>query len=412
MKKKQKFINIKNISLIGIFLILTFLITKIYPQGSKIIEKERKELYLDLLSDTLESPIAMSTINGSDDIYIVEQKGIVKLLSEGSIKQEYFLDLTKKISGLNRFYSEKGLLGLAFHPRYSENRKLYVNYSAVSDKAGIDHKTVISEFQTSFAFPDRVNLKTERVILEIDQPESNHNGGTLQFGPDGYLYIGSGDGGGAGDRHGLTGNAQSLYTHLGKLLRIDVNSENTPYIVPPDNPFLNGNGLPEIFAYGLRNPWKFSIDKVSGKIFLGDVGQERVEEINIIEKGKNYGWRVVEGNLCFDPPEKCNTDLFQSPIYTYNHDTGICVIGGYVYRGSRKSFFYGKYIFGDWSGKIFFLSESNSIWRGEELKIRNRDAYPWKFINSFGEDTVGNLYILAQEKPSPGSRGYLFRIIL
>ena len=255
-------------------------------------------------------------------------------------------------------------------------------------------------------------LKSERVILEIEQPESNHNGGTLQFGPDGYLYIGSGDGGGAGDKHGEIGNSQDTNNLLGKLLRIDVNSSSLPYGIPSDNPYSKGKGSPEIYAMGLRNPWKFSFDKLTGKLFLGDVGQDRVEEVNLIEKGKNYGWRVVEGNLCYNPPENCKPERFQEPIFAYTHDTGNSVIGGYVYRGNKKSFYYGKYIFADWSGKLFYLSLEKSNWINGNIKIVNKDKYPWKFINSLGEDNTGNLYILTQEKPIPGSKGYLFRLNL
>ncbi len=389
--------------------ILSYLLGILIAQG--VQEKERSEIILELLSSDLESPVAMSSAKGTEDLFIAEQKGIIKIYSNKEIKKTPFLDLRKKISGVNRFYSEKGLLGLAFHPNYDENRKFYVNYSADLDKPSIDHKTIISEFQTSLSNPEKVLFQSEKIILEIEQPEANHNGGTLQFGKDGYLYIGSGDGGGAGDKHGTEGNGQNTNTLLGKLLRLNIDT-NLPYEIPSDNPFIKGKGLPEIYALGLRNPWKFSFDRITGRLFLGDVGQERIEEINIIEKGKNYGWKILEGNLCHDPIENCNTKGLEPPIYTYSHDVGISIIGGYVYRGNKKSFYYGKYIYSDWSGKIFYLYEDKKNWNSQELKIQNKDKEPWRFINSMGEDSKGNLYLLTQEKPTPGSKGYLYKIML
>lgn len=400
-----------NLYLIFRIFIIIFSISLSFLMSQGVLEKERSEIILELLTSDLESPIAMSYAKGTEDLYIAEQKGIIKIYSNKEVKKTPFLDLRKKISGVNRFYSEKGLLGLAFHPNYDENRKFYVNYSADLDKPSIDHKTIISEFQTSLSNPEKALFQSEKVILEIEQPEANHNGGTLQFAKDGYLYIGSGDGGGAGDKHGIEGNAQNPNTLLGKLLRINIDT-NLPYEIPNDNPFSKGKGLPEIYALGLRNPWKFSFDRTTGRLFLGDVGQERIEEINIIEKGKNYGWKVLEGNLCYDPIENCNTKGFEPPIYSYSHDIGNSIIGGYVYRGNKKSFYYGKYIYADWSGKIFYLSEDKKNWSSQELKIQNKEKEPWKFINSFGEDAIGNLYLLTQEKTNPGSKGYLYKIIL
>ncbi len=396
-----------NQKIVSLFII--FSTTYLVSEG--VQEKERSEVILELLTAELESPIALSPAKGTDDLYIAEQKGIIKIFSNKELKKAPFLDLRKKVAGINRFYSEKGLLGVTFHPSYDENRKFYVNYSADLDKPSVDHKTVVSEFQSSLSNPEKALLQSEKIILEIEQPEANHNGGTLQFGKDGFLYIGSGDGGGAGDKHGMEGNSQNPNTLLGKLLRINIDT-NLPYEIPIDNPFFKGKGLPEIYALGLRNPWKFSFDRITGRLYLGDVGQERIEEVNIIEKGKNYGWKVLEGNLCYDPLENCNTKGFEQPIYSYGHDIGISIIGGYVFRGSKKSFYYGKYIYADWSGKLFYLYEEKKGWVSQELKIQNKESYPWKFINSLGEDSRGNLYLLTQEKPSPGSKGYLYKIIL
>jgi glucose/arabinose dehydrogenase len=397
------------LSLLLLFLSIPFL--GLIPQG--ILEKDRSEVILELLTSDLESPVAFSSAKGTDDFYIAEQKGLIKIFSNGEIKKFPLIDLRKKVAGINRFYSEKGLLGIAFHPKYDENRKFYIFYSTDLDKSSVDHKMTLSEFQSSLANPDKALMQSEKVILEIEQPEANHNGGTIVFGNDGTLYIGSGDGGGAGDKHGKEGNGQNLNTLLGKLLRINIDtSETETYKIPADNPFLKKNALPEIYAYGLRNPWKFSFDRLTGKLLLGDVGQERIEEINIIEKGKNYGWKIMEGNLCYDPPEECTTKDLELPIYSYTHKEGVSVIGGYVYRGSKKSYYYGKYIFADWSGRIFVLSETNKVWNAQEIKIQNKETFRWKFINSFGEDNKGNLYILTQEKAAPGSKGYLYKLVL
>jgi glucose/arabinose dehydrogenase len=400
----------KKVNIFVIIFIIGTCWVALVSQG--ILEKDRSEVILELLTSELESPVAFATAKGTEDFYIAEQKGIVKIFSKGEVKSTPLLDLRKKVAGINRFYSEKGLLGIAFHPKFDENRKFYVNYSSDLDKSSVDHKMVLSEFQTSLSNPDKALLQSEKIILEIEQPESNHNGGTIVFGKDGLLYIGSGDGGGAGDKHGTEGNGQNLSTLLGKLLRINIDSDTEPYKIPLDNPFIKKNALPEIYAYGLRNPWKFSFDQLNGRLFLGDVGQERVEEINIIEKGKNYGWKIMEGELCYDPPENCSTKDLEPPIFSYTHKEGVSIIGGYVYRGSKKSYYFGKYIFADWSGKLFCLSESNKIWNAIEIKIQNKESYKWKFINSLGEDTKGNLYILTQEKPAPGSKGYLYKLLL
>ena len=400
----------KKINIFVIIFIVGSCLVPYIAQG--ILEKDRSEVILELLSSDLESPVAFATSKGTDDFYIAEQKGIVKIFSKGEIKSSPLLDLRKKMAGINRFYSEKGLLGIAFHPKFDENRKFYVNYSSDLDKSSIDHKMVLSEFQTSLSNPDKALLQSEKIILEIEQPESNHNGGTIAFGKDGFLYIGSGDGGGSGDKHGTEGNGQNLSILLGKLLRINIDSDTEPYKIPMDNPFIKKNALPEIYAYGLRNPWKFSFDLLNGRLFLGDVGQERIEEINIIEKGKNYGWKIMEGELCYDPPENCNTKDLELPIYSYTHKDGVSIIGGYVYRGSKKSYYYGKYIFADWSGKLYCLTELNKVWSAIEIKIQNKDTFKWKYINSLGEDTKGNLYILTQEKSYPGSKGYLYKLLL
>ena len=210
-----------------------------------------------------------------------------------------FLDVSNQLVPINPGYDERGLLGIAFHPDFKTNHKFYVYYSVPSNTSGSDHKGILVEYMVSANNPDVADISTKRILLEVEEPESNHNGGNLVFGPDGYLYIGLGDGGGGGDEHGTFGNGQNLGTLLGKIIRIDVNGQ--PYTVPKDNPFVNRtDARPEIWAYGLRNPWRFSFDRVTKQLFAGDVGQNKYEEVDIITKGGNYGWRIKEGLHDYD----------------------------------------------------------------------------------------------------------------
>jgi glucose/arabinose dehydrogenase len=288
-------------------------------------------------------------------------------------------------------------LGIAFHPQYKSNGRFFIYYSAPSSNRNFDHKSILASFKVS-ADADVADRGSQKVIMEIDQPESNHNGGQLAFGPDGFLYIGLGDGGGGGDEHGTIGNGQNLQTLLGKILRIDVDSKS-PYAIPKDNPFANSaNVKTEIWAYGLRNPWRFSFDRKTGKLFCADVGQNKWEEIDIIEKGKNYGWRIMEGNHCYNPDVNCKQQNLQSAIADYGREMGICVTGGFVYRGKNMSDLYGKYIFGDWKGKLYYLEERSGQWIMIDLILQGKEDNNLGYnINSFGEDEEGEIYILAQK---------------
>lgn len=407
----QKFKSLENLLTMKVLVVIFLFIFqyKLFAQKQKTTSNE---IQLKLITSDLKSPVCMASPNdGSGLLFICEQRGVIKVIKKGDERTKVFLDITKKISKLNPNYSEKGLLGLAFHPDYKENRKFYINYSAPAKVYGEDHRTVISEMVTSLGNPERAMPQSEKIILEISQPQSNHNGGTILFGHDKYLYIASGDGGGAGDEHGTIGNAQDLNNLLGKILRIDINHPSLPYSIPADNPNLPNVGKTEIYAYGLRNPWKFSFDRVTKRLFAGDVGQDRFEEINIIEKGKNYGWRIMEGFECFNPKQDCNTKDLSLPIHVYDHSEGISVIGGYVFRGNKKSPYYGKYIFGDWSGKLFSLEEIKGKWIRSELIIKN-SLLDWKYINSFGEDEFGNLYLLTQEERGTFQKGFLFQLQL
>lgn len=363
---------------------------------------------LKQIAEGLEGPVGMDAPDdASGRLFIIEQPGFIRIIKNGQLLSTPFLDVTSKLDKLGSFYSEKGLLGLAFHPQYKTNGKFYIYYSAPPQKRGMDNTSVIAEYTVS-SNPDVANTNG-KVVLQIDEPESNHNGGQLCFGPDGYLYIGVGDGGGAGDKHGTTGNGQNLNTLLGKILRIDVNTESG-YKIPSDNPFVGKDGSDEIFAYGLRNPWRFSFDRRNGTLFCGDVGQNNYEEVDIIEKGKNYGWRIMEGKHCYDPSKGCNMTGLAMPIDEYDHSLGKSVIGGYVYHGTSYPDMQGKYIFGDWTGKIFMLLQPSSTgtWERRAITINHSGDF---YINSFGEGQNGELYALGQDAVGPRKAGKVYQLI-
>jgi glucose/arabinose dehydrogenase len=280
------------------------------------------------------APVSMAVPrDGSGRMFVCEQTGKIRIIKNGAMLEKPFLDVSNKLDKMSKVYSEKGLLGLEFHPQFKQNGKFYVYYSAPAAEKNLEHKSVLAEYHAAPG-SDEADAGSEKIVLEVGQPESNHNGGQLAFGPDGYLYVGLGDGGGAGDQHGANGNAQDLSNLLGKILRIDVNKP--PYAIPGDNPFAGKAGARgEIWAYGLRNPWRFSFDRKTGALFCGDVGQNKWEEIDIIRKGGNYGWRIMEAGHCFKPESGCRQDGLEPPVAEYNHNEGISVTGGYVYRGPR-----------------------------------------------------------------------------
>ncbi len=382
-------------------------------EASSELMKESPPAYglsLKLIASDLEGPVGMAVGNdGSHRLFVIEQEGRIRIIKNGNLLPQPFLDITSMVDHGSAMYSEKGLLGIAFHPQYKTNGKFYVYYSAPTSVKGMDNKSVIAEYSVSSSNPDAAT-NNGRIVLEIQEPESNHNGGCLQFGPDGFLYIGVGDGGGGGDKHGSNGNGQNTQTLLGKILRIDINAE-TGYKIPPDNPFINTQSKQEIFAYGLRNPWRFSFDKKTGKLFCADVGQNEWEEIDIIENGKNYGWRIMEGKHCYNPSSNCNMSGLTLPIAEYGHDEGKSVTGGYVYRGAKASDVDGKYIFADWTGKFFMLSQNQSTneWNRYNLTLKNFSGE--FYVNSFGEDESGELYALGQSSIGPKKAGKIYQFV-
>ncbi len=322
--------------------------------------------------------------DGSNRLFVVQQNGIIKVFPNDSTATAAgtFLDLSGKISSPG---GEQGLLGLAFHPAYASNGSFFVNYTAPNPL-----RTVVSRFRVSAADP-LVADPLEEKILEIDQPYSNHNGGMIAFGPDGFLYIGMGDGGSGGDP---LNNGQSLATLLGKILRIDVSGRtpNAAYLIPASNPFAgNVQGYrEEIWAYGLRNPWRFSFDRGTGQLWAADVGQGSREEVDLIEKGKNYGWRIMEGFSCYNPATDCNQNGLTLPLVDYSHTVGNSITGGYVYRGSRRPELSGAYIYGDYgSRKVWALRVQGSQVQPDSLLLEAPQS-----VSSFGEDEAGELYVV------------------
>ncbi len=332
----------------------------------------------------LSNPVDFQQPNdGTNRFFVVEQAGTIRIIQAGAVLPAAFLDIRSKVL----FDGEQGLLGLAFHPNYRQNRLFYVNY--VRNSSG-QTQTIIAEYSASLLDPNQADPSSERILLTVNQPFSNHKGGQLVFGPDGFLYIGLGDGGSGGDP---LGNGQSLQTLLGKMLRIDVNvtSGGRQYGIPPDNPFAAGGGLPEIWAYGLRNPWRFSFDRGNtNRLFCADVGQDRFEEIDLIVRGGNFGWNVMEGAHCFNPSSGCNMAGLILPIAEYDHTEGDAVIGGYVYRGTAIPQLVGAYLMGDFgSGRIWILQETSPGTFTRSLQLMTGRS-----ISSFGQDLAGEVYVV------------------
>jgi len=331
------------------------------------------------LLDGLDRPLAIADPgDGSGRLFVVEQAGVIRIYQGGELLPEPFLDIRKRVGSRG---NEQGLLGLAFHPAYSQNALFYVNYT------DLNGDSVIARYSVSGDNANRADAGGEQQLLFIRQPYPNHNGGSLVFGPDGYLYLGLGDGGSGGDPRG---NGQSLDTLLGKILRIDVDSAS-PYAIPADNPFL-GSGAAEIWAYGLRNPWRFSFDRLTGDLYVADVGQDAWEEVNFLPAssppGANFGWNYREGTHPYKGAPPGGTVLVD-PVAEYDHGQGCSVTGGYVYRGEALPEWKGIYLYGDFcSGKIWGLArDAGGAWQNRLLFETGLN------ISSFGEDVAGELYL-------------------
>jgi glucose/arabinose dehydrogenase len=398
---------------------------------------------LQLIADGFVSPVALAAPDdGSGRLFIVDQIGVVYVLdASGSRLRDPLIDLRANMVDLIETYDERGLLGIALHPDFAANGRLYLYYSAPlrpNAPADWDHTGIIAQFTIAADNPNRADPASEQIIIEIDQPQNNHNGGQLAFGPDGYLYIGIGDGGNANDvglGHSPQGNGQDRDNLLGKILRLDVDSA-IPYSIPADNPFVGQPGLPEIYAYGFRNPYRFSFDAGGDHwLIAGDVGQDYMEEIDVVVSGGNYGWPVREGTTCFNkggvtsPLPECATqsaygDDFLEPVLEYRREFGRSVTGGYVYRGRALPELYGRYLFVDWvtnnetgGRKIYYADlqpPGSGLWELVTVPLTQADGgeLPGFYSLSFGEDTARELYLLTADYYQPvGSSGKVYKIV-
>ncbi len=391
-------------------------------------------------------------------LYVVDQSGLVQIVEQGQLQAEPFLDVRDRLVQLGLFgsfdvndYDERGLLGFAFHPGFADSdspgyHRVYTYTSEPIDGPAdftvdlpanqMNHQGVIAEWRLGRG-QNVVDPSTVRVLMRIDEPQFNHNGGTLAFGPDGYLYIGLGDGGGANDTaagHGAQGNGQNIETVHGSILRIDplpiestsdsrnLASANGAYSIPWDNPFVGIDGIDEIYAYGFRNPYRFGFDKLSGTLIVPDVGQDHAEEINIVYKGRNYGWNIKEGDFLFDPTGQ-NVGLpyedpkLSDPLAQYDHDDGLSIIAGYMYHGASIPALRGYYVFGDFSrsfttpaGRILV----SDLWTGkiEELLIGDDQHALGRFVKGIGQDRDGEIYVLATTALGPyGQTGEIMKLV-
>ena len=344
------------------------------------------DLVLEPVANGFNRPVAVRNAgDGSDRLFVVEQDGRIFVIDGGVVQPVPFLDISDRVDSTG---NEQGLLGLAFHPQYASNGVFYVDYTH-DPGPGLD-QTRISRFEVSAGDPNQADPASEAVLLSIDQDFANHNGGDIHFGPDGYLYIGMGDGGSGGDPND---RAQDLGVLLGKMLRIDVDAGGPGgYGIPPGNPFVgDANAADEIWAYGLRNPWRYSFDRFTGDLFIGDVGQNTWEEIDfqpaVSSGGENYGWSCMEGDE-FVGYNLCDGSPLTPPILVYDHGVGCAVTGGFRYRGTIGGF-QGNYVFGDYcSGRIWFATPAAGVWTAQEWADTTYN------ISSFGEDEDGELYVV------------------
>jgi glucose/arabinose dehydrogenase len=336
--------------------------------------------------------------DGSGRLFVLQQKGLIRVIQNNALQAKPFLDIRDRVVN----GGEKGLLGIAFHPRFEDNGRFYLNYT--TDDNGLT--TVIAEYRADKT--GRVSADSERFLLKIKQPWGNHNGGQLAFGPDGYLYIAVGDGGSGNDPNN---NGQNPATLLGTILRIDVDTRQSgkAYGIPADNPFVTHavkykGARPEVWAFGLRNPWRFSFDRLTGELYAADVGQDDVEEIDLIEKGRNYGWRIMEGPRCTPGvSRRCTKTGLTLPIYSYTHETGRSITGGYVYRGKQIPELCGTYLYGDYVNQAIWgmryqngkLIKHKTLYQAKSLFSLALDYIQDKslLVSTFGEDEAGEIYV-------------------
>lgn len=412
-----------------LLLVLTSLLGCAVPAG------DQARVKAEVIAEGFASPVALvSPGDGSGRLFVVDQVGLIWIMASGRRLPVPFLDLRPRVVPLRSFYDERGLLGLAFHPDFAANGRFFVNYSAPLEPdlspEEWDHITITSEFSTVPGEPDRADADSERILLAIPKPGYNDEAGHLGFGPDGYLYIATGDS--VRDPAGEAGQfAQDPSSLLGKILRIDVDGggSGAPYRSPQDNPYVGGGGQPEVYALGFRNPYRFSFDAdaASGaRFFVADVGQAMMEEVSLVVSGGNYGWPVREGTTCFNmedwarPVRACSTNGFVDPIISYAHEESLAaIIGGMVYRGRSLPALLSGYVFGDWgqgNGRLFVAWDPGSAegsWAITEIEVELPSGT--KGIGQLlgiGEDEEGELYLLAKDPGlgPVGDTGTVYRL--
>lgn len=427
-------------------------------------DDDEEGIALELVADGFTNPVVLAEApDGTGRRFVADQTGTIWIMTQdGDVHEEPFLDISDRIVELNPGYDERGLLGLAFHPDYATNGRFFVYYSAplrAEAPADFDHTSHLAEFEVSAGDPNVADAGSERILLQVDQPQANHNAGTLAFGPDdGYLYVSLGDGGGANDvgvghvedwyEENSGGNGQNITeTLLGSLLRIDVDG-GEPYGIPPENPFVDEEGLDEIYAYGFRNLYRFSFDMANGDLLAGDAGQNLYEEVSLIDRGGNYGWNVKEGVHCFDaedpndPPADCpdtvgeghprEGDLLIDPVIEFPNANlpdglGEVVVGGYVYRGDAAPELLGEYLFGvatrgqGLGGAVFAAQpQQDGLWDFSSPDFIDNtgngaitaDGELSDVLLSFGQDLDSDVYLLTTSQIGPGGgTGTVFRLV-
>lgn len=349
-----------------------------------------------VVDHSFERPVYVDQPPGSEDVlYVVEKRGVVQIVEDGELRDEPFLDIRERV-GLS--HNERGLLGLAFHPDYESNGRFFIYYTPKAN-----HRNVVAEYRRAEGAQHRASDDEKRRLVEVDDPEGNHNGGMITFGPDGYLYVGMGDGGGAGDQHGKIGNGQNRDTPLGSILRLDVDAADRDFAAS-DNPFVGGDGDPRIWLWGLRNPWRFAFDPETGDMYIGDVGQNKIEEIDVqpasAPGGRNFGWRAYEGTSVYDSSLTDRVDDHVEPVVEFEHQSekapirdGCSVTGGYVYRGDEIEGLEGAYLYGDYCSKdvaAFRYCDGEAVGHQRVPGLVDQGSG----LASFGRDNDGELYLV------------------
>lgn len=366
---------------------------------------------LELVSTEIERPVFMKVApDNSHRIFIGDLGGKIWIMENGRVLPKPFIDISSKLENKDSAMDMRAIYGFAFHPRFAENKKFYISYNAPSPNAKHKCEIAVGEFRVSDTNADSATVSSERRVFTLDDKNVGPDNSEIEFGPDGYLYVSIGDHGETEQKEYENEYAQKLNNLLGKMLRIDI--DKTPYAIPAGNPFVNNkNARPEIWATGLRRFWRFSFDPNTRQMIGGDVGDHMQEEIDIIEKGGNYGWPVKEGDSMYLKNSKADTSKFVAPINTYAHKDGICVIGGYIYQGNELPFLHNKYMFADYNGNLFYLEKmEDGSWLRKQLKVANLPADPF-LIFSCGLDEKNELYVMGALNQKAGLKGVIYKLV-